>query len=430
MKKVYNKFNLSILSLLLSFILFSQDFSHGIFILNEGGAGSNNSTLSFLSESRELENDVYATANPGMSLGDTAQGIGFNADKIYIAVNISHQVIVANRSNLHHIATISEGIENPRYIAFYDNKGYVTCWGDPTDPATSYVAVINLETNEVESTIHLSEGPEKIIEHDGKLYVAHKGGYNQGNAVSIIDPETAQVEEITVGDVPNSMQIFEDELYVLCSGNPSWSSNPTNGSLYKINLTTHASELIFPFPTGASPSGLSLDNGYFYFADGASIYRMMPNATSIPTETFIETPITGFGGAYGFNVIDGVIYVGDAGDFVSNGKTYTYDDEGNLLQTYDVGISPNGFYQNDFDGLNTIDEQLTRVQIYPNPAKNQFFVLPSNFEQLEIYDLTGKLVMTSTNSPKGIDINPLQTGIYLVKFRSGNQVITKKLIKQ
>jgi len=64
-----------------------------------------------------------------------------------------------------------------------------------------FVAVIDLATNTVESTIPVSEGPEHIESIDGKLYVSHKGGYGYGTTISVIDAANTVASTITVGDV-------------------------------------------------------------------------------------------------------------------------------------------------------------------------------------------------------------------------------------
>ncbi len=78
------------------------------------------------------------------------------------------------------------------------------------------------------------------------------------------------------------------------------------------------------------------------------------------------------------------------------------------------------------------DETLSKFSIYPNPSLTSFSV-NVNVTDIEIYDLTGKLVQsfngdfTRTDS---FDISNLNTGLYIVKVENdSNQTMTTKLVK-
>src|SRR5690606_7777961 len=153
------------------------DYRSGTFILNEGGFGSSNASVSFLNENGQIHNGIFSLVN-NRNLGDVAQSMGFNGDNAYIVVNNSATVEVVDRYTFQHIATVSEMIVNPRYIVFENNKGYISDLGDPTNSNDDFIAILNLETNLVEAKIAVVEGPEQMVAHNGKIYVAHKGGYS------------------------------------------------------------------------------------------------------------------------------------------------------------------------------------------------------------------------------------------------------------
>src|SRR5690606_31893329 len=140
-----------------------------------------------------------------------------------------------------HIATVS-GLDNPRYSAVYNNKAYVTCWGSSTD---DYLAVIDLTTNTLETTITIPNGSEKIKEANGKLYIAHQ----DADIVSVYDIATQKLDEIQVENTPSELVFLGNDLYVLC-GVPSWGSTTATASLHKINLNTDTATNIFIFPAG------------------------------------------------------------------------------------------------------------------------------------------------------------------------------------
>ena len=355
------KFSKLILTALLgSFFLFSctdddnggnplGDYDNGVLILNQGGFGNGNASVSYLSEDMNtFQNNIFSLVNPSIILGDTAQDIGFYNDLAYIVLNASNKIEVVNRYTMVHIATISTGLSNPRYIAFANGKGYVTNWGNGTNANDDFIAVLNLSNNSVASTISVAEGPEKIIEEDNKLYVAHSGGFNYGNTISVINTSTNTVATtITVGDVPNSLEEENGILYVLCGGKSVWSGAESAGKLVKINLSTNTVSGSIDFAeTTDHPSNLVIENNRLYYTLDSDIFRMNLSATTLPTEALFSTTSQGVYGVYSFAVENNKIYVGDALDYSSNGKVYVYSLTGALLSSKTVGVIPAGFYFN------------------------------------------------------------------------------------
>ena len=70
----------------------------------------------------------------------------------------------------------------------------------------------------------------------------------------------------------------------------------------------------------------------------------------------------------------------------------------------------------------------SHVKLSPNPAINFFEILsPFTFEQIIIYDSTGKLVLDEVYNVKQL-INGFQSGIYFVNLINQDLIIRKKLI--
>ena len=213
----------------------SGTYNDGLFILNEGGFGSTNASITFLDNDDQVYNSIFSGVN-NRDLGDVAQSIGFNGDNAYVVVNNSSTIEIVNRNTFESITTTTSMIVNPRYIEFSDTKGFITNWGDPNDVSDDYVAVLNLTTNQVETKIPVAEGPEKLVIHNGKLYVAHQGGYGYGNSVTVIDVATQTVvTSIEVADVPSGIIVANGSLYVLCSGKAPFTNDETVAKLFKIN---------------------------------------------------------------------------------------------------------------------------------------------------------------------------------------------------
>lgn len=324
------------------------DFENGVFILNEGGFNTNTADVSFLSENGEMEHEIYNAVN-GSLLGDIAQSIGFEGNKAYIVVNNSNLIRVVNRYTFELIATISSGLQNPRYIVFENGKGYVSNWGDPFDTSDDFIAVIDLISNQVSTTISVSEGPEKMVEENGKLYVAHKGGYGTGNSVSVINLSSNSVTAtISVADVPDGIQEENGYLYVLCSGSSSWIPEipSTQGGLYKINLSNNEIVQELPFSEGIFPSHLEIENNKMYYTIGSEVYVMGLSDTELPANSLLSLSENGVWSIYGFTVENGKIYMSDPKDYNSNGEIFIYSTNGTFQNSYGVGVIPNGFFFN------------------------------------------------------------------------------------
>lgn len=320
------------------------DYENGILISHEGNFGQGNASISFVSyDLATIENNVFNTINNSL-LGDTAQSIAFNNDLAYIVLNASNKIEIVNRYTFESVATINSGLNNPRYIAFSNGKGYVTNWGDGGDATDDYVAIIDLVSYTLETnTIAVEEGPEKIISKDNTIYVAHEGGFNQNDKVSVVDTASdAVISTITVGDVPNSLQLdASGNLWVLCSGKASWTGSETAGKLFKINTDDNSSTSI-DFATTEHPNFLSIENDNLYYYLDNSVYKMSSSSTTLPVGAeFSELSF------YNMTVSSGVLYGVDAGDFTSNGTLKSYSLDTNIhSNTATVSIIPRGIYFN------------------------------------------------------------------------------------
>lgn len=81
------------------------------------------------------------------------------------------------------------------------------------------------------------------------------------------------------------------------------------------------------------------------------------------------------------------------------------------------------------DNLNT----LTYVNIYPNPFFNKINIDLKNeilISQINIYDLTGKRIYFQNENLREINLDKLQSGIYLLELLSENKKATLKIVKQ
>jgi len=317
-------------------------YEDGIIVSSEGGPSS----IDFISEDlTTIENQIYFNVN-NEATGVYLQSLGFNDDKAYIVVQ-DGTITVVNRYTFEKLATISTGLTLPRYIAFEDNTAYVSDWGDGNDTTDDYIAVIDLTSNTVISTIPVSEGPEQILEESDKLYVSHKGGYNVNNVISVIDTSDNSLETITVNDVPDEMFIDESgDLLVLSSGANQYWLTPaviTDAAITRINLSDNSIISNLEFPSGEHPSLMTYEDGIAYYILNNKVYSLADNATSLPTSSLFDLS-TSY--AYGLSVDDNQLFVTDA-SFTGNSTLLVYDiSSGTETNTFSVGVGASKIYFN------------------------------------------------------------------------------------
>jgi len=321
----------------------SFKYQNGVLAINQGGFGLGDASVSFVSDDLSFtENTIFNSVN-NSALGDTGQSIAFFNDLAYIVLNGSQKIEVVNRYNFASVAAINTGLSNPRYMAFANGKGYVTNWGDGSDPSDDYVAVIDLATNTVTSTIPVIEGPEQIVSVGGKLYITNKGGYNQGNIVSVIASDDT-VTTINVGDVPDEMIVdAANNIWIVCEGIPSWTGNETGGKLMKINTVDNTVATTLDFGATEHPSMMDYVNGQiYYYADGA-IYKMGENDAALPTTAIITQDLQ-----YGGLAIKNDKLFGTKPDYAAGTSDMVVYDltDNSLLQTIALGNGAFNVYSN------------------------------------------------------------------------------------
>jgi len=320
----------------------SGDYAKGIFITNEGPFSNGSGSITFISEDfNTVEQKIYRKVN-GSDLGNIVQSMGLHDQNAFIVVNNSNKVMIANRNTFVRVDSITSGLESPRYfVGAGSSKGYITNWGDPNNNADDYVAVVDLTNNSVSAKIPVSFGPERMLVHNNKVYVAHQGGYGQNNLISIISGNTVE-KTITVGDVPNSMVVKGNDLFVLCAGSPLYSGTETAGSLIKIDLGSGAVTKTYPFATTQHPTSLTADGDTLLYTLDGKIYKLDASAVTLPGTEIIE------GFFYALEAKNGKLFATDAGDYSSQGVLKVFDLSTNQeIHEFQTGIIPGGIYFNE-----------------------------------------------------------------------------------
>lgn len=306
--------------------------SSGLYLLNEGGWGYNNSTLDFFDVHNGIyTRDFFTKTNPDavLGLGDTGNDLQVYGNKLYVVMNWSKKIEVLNAQTGKRIKTIttidSKAIENARYITFANGFAYLSSY---TTSENGTVLEIDTTTLNVTRSVQVGRQPDELVAVGNKLYVANSGGYSPNNPeriVSVIDLTTLEVTK-TIDVAPNLRRIKKDgngNLFVCPWG--------TSNKLYVIDSKTD--RLIDSIAVRVENFTISKDTAYVYGAEstgGNYNYSRIDLKTKkvlpgqfITDGTKIQTP-------YGIAIEpkNGSIYIADARNYVEAGDLYCFDATG------------------------------------------------------------------------------------------------------
>ena len=337
----------------------------GMYLLNEGNMGSNKSSLDYLDLSGKdatvhyLRN-IYSERNPEtvMMLGDVGNDIQIYGSRLWLVINCSNKVEVAQANDAVRIGKVD--IPNCRYVTFKDRYAYVSSYvgsvySGSTSPLGSVYKVDTLSLQKVDSC-SVGYQPEEMAIIGKKLYVANSGGYQgmtgQGyeSTVSVIDLDKMQeTERITVA--PNLHRIKKDkydQLWVTSRGNYMdseskiyWLNKGADGKMQVIgHLDQPVSDLCIVgdslFFYGSQWSEITMTNTVTYGIINVRTHHIVSSSLSdAPEINKIRMP-------YGIivNPIHRDFYLMDAKNYVSSGELLHFLPDGTFDWKVKTGDIP------------------------------------------------------------------------------------------
>ncbi len=336
-----------------------------VFVLNEGGMGSNNASLDFI----RISDGNYITGafkkmNPsvGAGLGDVGNDIVVIGDEAWMVINNSGLVEVVSAKDETEIVAIQ--VPTPRNIAYDNTYAYVTSWAGAyangsydefgNYSVTDYKNVkgqvyrINLSTKKVEGYVEVGYQPEGIALSNGKLYVANSGGissqlppdYSYDKTVTVIDTKTFKAVK-TIDVQINLKGAFADgkgNVYVTTLGD-YWS---VHSGVYMINqsdFVSHVSDYV---------SVASMHDGTLYCIGAEEEFDWSAPKTWLSfsckdgKKTASNLRMNGTN-PYGLCALGGGAFlVSDAGDYFNPGTVSLYNGSGKVW-TVTAGVCPGHF---------------------------------------------------------------------------------------
>ena len=324
--------------------------STGVYVLNAGKFGNNNSTITYYDFSTGFATtDVFAQKN-GRILGDTGEDIIQYGAKIYISVYGSGLIEVVDPTTLLTIKTISlKDSQNntlyPRSLNSANGKIYIVLYN-------GYVAQMDTTTYAIDKTIAVGPNPDRSVIANNKLYVANTGGMAtvMDSTVSVINLTTFSEEKKIVTNLNPSGDLISDsqgDVYVSSLGDYYTNLGKFQrieagtGKVTNIDLKINGSSIIV--------RGMDVynDRAYIYSFDYDENWQATNKAITvydlknekIITENLISSTIEKTPYAIAVDPGHGDIYLGVT-DYKTTGKVYCFNNKGTQRYTFGSGLNP------------------------------------------------------------------------------------------
>lgn len=306
------------------------DNNKNLIILNEGGWGANNASVSFYNGSNEtLENNKFYNVN-NRNLGDVANDIAEFNDNIYVILNGSNTIEVFNSSSFISVATIDMTDKSPRNITFNNDHAFVSNF-DGT------VSVIDVNSFSVIKNIQVGANPEQLAILGNKLYVANSGGLQLvlDSTLSVIDLSTLEeVEKIVVGKNLKKVFVKNNTVYTISEDvyNDDYSAILVPKTLYSYNVNTMLVDTL-----EANCEDFSIVDNVGYLYDGTNINVFNFSNNTLGNSVYAVSNIDAF---YSFGGSGSGFYISDAKDYANEGVVSFYDNSWTSNTSFDTGVIP------------------------------------------------------------------------------------------
>lgn len=386
------------------------------YVLCEGNYGSLNASLWSLNPLlTEINGPIYwnQSTNP---LGDTGQNLKIHHDRLFIIMNNSNTIEIADISaGFEYLTTVDLPLAGPRDIEVVDNIAFVSCW------YLGGIIAINLDSYAIIDTLNLGALPEDLLYYNDKLYatITMNADWSSSNRViefQIADFGLVPVDTFIVVAGPEEMIGHRNCLYV-------------SSTYYDSDWNTHAGNSRIDLSTGmvvTKDFGITFSFGRDITVLNDKVYRTYRNGICALTDSLTMNPadqIGNFTSIYSMASHDNLIYLG-LSNYVAPDTVIVTDTSGNQIAAFPVGAIPGSFaFYEPGSAITKTDNipfpagfQLS--QNYPNPF-NGVTVIPFQINQpghytLKVYNIIGQQVAVLHDSET-------VTGNYRILWNGRNQ---------
>ena len=211
----------------------AYDLRDGLWWINEGAFNGNNGSIDVITSEGRIAKDAFKQSN-GSGLGDILQRVNVIGDKAVAVVNGSNQVVIMNTADMKVIRVITD-LDYPRDAIIVDDVIYIA-----QGALGGKVGKYNVGSGALLDEVNVGQGPERLLENNGQLWVLNSGGWAVDNTISIVDLGSfSVVQNIVVHDRPLDVEFDEisNKVMVLCSGDILYDAN--------WNVTGHTASAIY-----------------------------------------------------------------------------------------------------------------------------------------------------------------------------------------
>jgi hypothetical protein len=320
-----------------------QEYDEGLLIVNEGGFGAGNGTVTYVDARGKVTQNIFKKAE-GFA-GDVLQSLTVTDDHAYLVLNGDNKIEIADEETFSPENTLTApAIDKPRYVEVINGKAFISVWGPYDENYTlidSYVLVVNAETLNPIDTIDTEEGVEHLL-YDGNYLFASNYNFGASKTLAVINPADHElVDQIELDWGPADMVLDKNgKLWVITTG----TSEGNDGKLFRINPATLAIE--DEIELGANPGTdleISPDKATLIYRVGTGVFKMGIDSEVAPEVAWITVADADTPYALGVDPTTGDVYFGDAVDYASPGVVYIYNADGEFQKSITSGICPTQF---------------------------------------------------------------------------------------
>ncbi|MEM6395512.1 MAG: hypothetical protein AAF741_04135 [Bacteroidota bacterium] len=307
------------------------DPGSGVLILNEGPFRQSLASLSFYEyETGQVTGGLFEEVN-GFGLGDILQSATVIDDQLLLVVNNSSVVERVGKRSLRSNASLT--LESPRYaLRLPDGRFYIS---DFTAGEIHVVeSAIDLRKS---NSIPLPGWSEQMVLLDGQVWVTNPfREYVYGIDIS----QDLVTDSIRIDDQCGPLLTdAQGRMWTLCQGESILDNSAT---LYRFTPTGDIDA--WPVSANGQSRMLFVDAlNEMWLLTFEGLYRFSSDLSDSDEIGQLWLERSGNWYALGREPQTGDIYLGDAIDFQQPGLVYRYSDAQNPIDSFAVGLAPNGF---------------------------------------------------------------------------------------
>lgn len=235
--------------------------------------------------------------------------------------------------------------------------------------------------------------PIELVFNGDNLFFPENGA----GKISMIDVTQAQptvVDVVTGLNAPYGIALIGNELFFAEYG---------GGKIGKIDITQTfpISNITEVVSSVSSPAGIFRNGNELYISEySTGIISKIDLTASLPTTT--TEVLAGINEPLQYALFESELYLTHANSTISK---------------FEITVSNN-------------DPTPLTLEIFPNPTEGMLTLKGNNIDRIEIIDIYGRVLFSKKQPDSNIDISAFPNGIYFLKMTSGEQEISKQIVKR